>query len=227
MIRRIIFTILCVLQFVSGYDLLSQTEKMDFYIVFLSAKPGRAEISKDSSMKLQEAHLANIGKLAAEDKIIVAGPFEGGGGLFFMKAGSKEQAQSWVDTDPAVQAGRFEILVSKIEVNTGSICKASEPYQMKSFTYILFEPEPVKRESEKSKSDDLFIQNVIDDLNKDYKCLLQIDMPRNMGRIAFYATDNIMKINEFLTEKYKPISQYNTFIIKKFYTAEGSFCEKK
>lgn len=61
---------------------------------------------------LMKGHMANIGKLADEGKIIAAGPFleknkENYRGMFIFNTKSKEEAEQWVKTDPAVQAGVF------------------------------------------------------------------------------------------------------------------------
>jgi uncharacterized protein YciI len=62
--------------------------------------------------ELMKGHMANIGKLANEGKIVVAGPFleknkENYRGMFIFNTKSKEEAEQWVKTDPAVQAGIF------------------------------------------------------------------------------------------------------------------------
>ncbi|GJM24481.1 MAG: hypothetical protein DHS20C16_08960 [Phycisphaerae bacterium] len=62
--------------------------------------------------ELQKAHLANIGRLADERKLVMAGPFGDGGdmrGLFFFDVKTMEEAQKLVDTDPAVKAGRLRV----------------------------------------------------------------------------------------------------------------------
>ena len=59
-----------------------------------------------------EGHMANIRRLAAEGKLILAGPFEGDvelRGLFLLQVGSLQEAQQLVDSDPAVKAGRFRV----------------------------------------------------------------------------------------------------------------------
>ena len=66
----------------------------------------------EETAKIQEAHLANIGRLAKEGKLILAGPFEGGGdlrGLFLFDVTTVEEARALADTDPAVQAGRLRV----------------------------------------------------------------------------------------------------------------------
>lgn len=62
--------------------------------------------------QLQKAHLANINRLAAMKKLVVAGPFGDDGqlrGIFVFKVASIDEARALTETDPAVQAGRLAI----------------------------------------------------------------------------------------------------------------------
>ncbi|WP_066434411.1 YciI family protein [Chryseobacterium sp. CCH4-E10] len=85
---------------------------MKSYVVVMLTT-GTAKIEDKAKMgELMKGHLANIGKLADEGKIVVAGPFleknkENYRGMFIFNTQSKEEAEQWVKTDPAVQAGVF------------------------------------------------------------------------------------------------------------------------
>jgi len=74
---------------------------------------GSAKIEDKAKMgELMKGHMTNIGKLANEGKIIVAGPFleknkENYRSMFIFNTKSKEEAESRVKTDPAVAAGVF------------------------------------------------------------------------------------------------------------------------
>ncbi len=82
-----------------------------YTIVMLTT--GTAKIEDKTQMSsLMKGHMENIGKLAKEGKIVVAGPFleknkENYRGMFIFNTKSKEEAEQWVKTDPAVQAGVF------------------------------------------------------------------------------------------------------------------------
>ena len=82
-----------------------------YTIVILTT--GTAKIEDKAKMgSLMKGHMENIGKLANEGKIVVAGPFleknkENYRGMFIFNTKSKEEAEQWVKTDPAVQAGIF------------------------------------------------------------------------------------------------------------------------
>lgn len=82
-----------------------------YTIVMLTTGSAKIE-DKAKTAELMKGHMANIGKLADEGKIIVAGPFleknkENFRGMFIFNTKSKEEAEQWVKTDPAVQAGVF------------------------------------------------------------------------------------------------------------------------
>ncbi|WP_160139524.1 YciI family protein [Chryseobacterium sp. c4a] len=85
---------------------------MKAYTIVMLAT-GTAKIEDKTEMSnLMKGHMANIGKLADEGKIIVAGPFleknkENYRGMFIFNTKSKEEAEQWVKTDPAVQAKVF------------------------------------------------------------------------------------------------------------------------
>lgn len=82
-----------------------------YTIVMLTT--GTAKIDDKAKMnELMKGHMGNIKKLADEGKIVVAGPFleknkENYRGMFIFNTKSQEEAEQWVKTDPAVQAGVF------------------------------------------------------------------------------------------------------------------------
>ena len=113
----------------------------EFTFVFLNKNPDAEKIAKEQSDKLMEGHMANINRLANEGKLLVAGPFEGGGGIFVFNSESREQVKEWLDSDPAVQANRWNVEILPFRPILGSICKAGEPYQMVTYHVVRFWPE--------------------------------------------------------------------------------------
>lgn len=64
------------------------------------------------TQKVQEGHMANIRRMAAAGKLVVAGPFSDDGelrGMFIFTTASLEEARALCDQDPAVQAGRLKV----------------------------------------------------------------------------------------------------------------------
>jgi uncharacterized protein YciI len=90
----------------------SQYAMTTYYVGFLSRGPKWTPEVTEETKKLQEAHLANISRLASTGKLVLAGPFMDGGslrGMFVFQVGSMEEAKALCDTDPAVQAGRLAV----------------------------------------------------------------------------------------------------------------------
>ncbi len=84
------------------------------YFAFLKRGPNRKEGDDKNPeiQELQKAHIANIQRLAAMKKLLVAGPFGDNGdlrGIFVFRVGSLEEAQSLCATDPMVKAGRLVV----------------------------------------------------------------------------------------------------------------------
>ncbi|WP_435522982.1 YciI family protein [Chryseobacterium indoltheticum] len=71
-----------------------------YTIVMLTTGSSKID-DKEKKAELMKGHMTNIGKLADEGKIIVAGPFleknkENYRGMFIFNTKSKEEAESWV-----------------------------------------------------------------------------------------------------------------------------------
>ena len=85
-------------------------EMTTYYVGFLyRGAKWTPEVTPETT-RLQEAHMANIGRMAAEGKLLVAGPFSDDGalrGMYVFKVATKEEAEALVRSDPAVQAGRL------------------------------------------------------------------------------------------------------------------------
>ena len=96
---------------------LAKSLKADEYgmkkYVFCLLKSGtNTTASKEESKKLFEGHMANIGKLAQEGKLVVAGPFMKNDrnyrGIFIFNVETIEEAKALVATDPAIKANLLE-----------------------------------------------------------------------------------------------------------------------
>lgn len=121
--------------YVSGPLLQAQTNQ-DLYFVFLNTNPDRPLISDDEKEKLQAGHMANIERLAQEGSLLAAGPFDGGGGIFVLHSEDLESAKALLESDPAIQANRFNTEVYPFHINGNDLCGAKEPYEMVTYQFV-------------------------------------------------------------------------------------------
>jgi uncharacterized protein YciI len=108
-------------------------------IVFLHHKPDKAELPKDQIDKIMEGHFANIKKMADEGKLLVAGPFEGGGGIFIFNSKSMEDVREWLKPDPGIQNNRWNVELQPYFPRTGIPRLVKEPIQMTVYNFIRFD----------------------------------------------------------------------------------------
>lgn len=90
-----------------------------YYMGFLTRGPAWTPEVTEATMKLQEAHMANIRRLAEDGRLLIAGPFSYDAsdedqslrGIFIFDTETRAEAEELARTDPAVKAGRLAIRV--------------------------------------------------------------------------------------------------------------------
>jgi uncharacterized protein len=85
---------------------------MKMYVLcILKTGPKDGEVKGDERKEIFAGHFANIGRLADEGKLAVAGPFgkndKSYRGLYIFNVATVEEAEKLVVLDPAVKAGVF------------------------------------------------------------------------------------------------------------------------
>lgn len=97
-------------------DVMKKTESIDrmmtAYLAFLVRGDKWTPEKTPQTAEIQKGHMANIQRLAAMKKLVVAGPFGDDGrlrGIFVFRVDSLEEARALTLTDPAVQAGRLAL----------------------------------------------------------------------------------------------------------------------
>jgi uncharacterized protein YciI len=133
-LKRLFF---CLLLLVSAYCGCAQQDAYTF--VFLTKNASADKISQVALDSLMKGHMANINRLAAAGKLIAAGPFEGGGGIFILKTASTDQAKEWLSTDPGVRARRWDVSLYPYKPLIGSVCAVKEPYEMVAYAFVRFD----------------------------------------------------------------------------------------
>lgn len=101
----------------SGYDaalaerLGADERGMRMYVLVILKTGPATGLSDEERTRLFEGHMANIGRLAEEGRLVVAGPLgpneQHYRGIFIFTVSTVEEAAALVATDPAVAAGVF------------------------------------------------------------------------------------------------------------------------
>lgn len=194
-----------------------------YTFVFLNPRTDKPELPKEDLDKLMQGHLANINRLAQEGKLIVAGPFEGGGGIFILNTTSIDEANAWLSTDPGIQANRWKLDLLSYQPRIGSVCSVKEPYEMVTYTFIRFR------------------SNLHKETVSDFSPLWQKheaymnELAQNGGVISEGAFGNQEGGILIMNSAVQPAVLENDpgvkggtllFEIKKLWVAKGAFCEK-
>jgi len=83
---------------------------MKHYVMALLKKGPNQNQSEEEVKRLQRAHMDNIGKLAEQRKLVVAGPFMDDTelrGIYIFDVETVAEAEELTKTDPAIKAGRL------------------------------------------------------------------------------------------------------------------------
>lgn len=107
-----------------------------YVLVFLHKKEQAPVLAAEELKKLMEGHMANMARLASEGKLLIAGPFEGGGGIFVFRAAPREEMEAWLATDPGIQAQRWNLEVVPYHPRSGGICPVGPTYTMTTYHFL-------------------------------------------------------------------------------------------
>lgn len=213
-------SLLLLLLLLTSQLMLAQEVKYTF--VFLNARTDKAELPKEELDELMRGHLANIQRLASEGKLLVAGPFDGGGGIFIFNSPSSDTVKQWLNTDPGIQANRWRLELFPYIPRVGSVCAVKEGAEMVTYTFIRYISTitkfNVQKAGETFKKHDDYLKKIV----KTGNVITEGIFPNRDGGIL------IMKgeVDKALIEG-DPSMADAVFSIefKTLWIAKGSFCE--
>jgi uncharacterized protein YciI len=218
------FLHLLFLLFLLGCSRPVYAQKSSSYIlVFLHSRPDKTELPKDQLDKIMEGHMANINKMAKENKLLAAGPFEGGGGIFIFNTTSKDDVTEWLKGDPGIQANRWKLEVLVYYPRLGNVCSVSEPYQMAMYSIVRFIPNIAKFNVQDAP--ELFDKHdrYVTELTKGGNTIAEGTFGDTEGGIWIVKDE----LNKEAVEKDPAVREGLLELdIKKLYIAKGAFCEK-
>lgn len=199
------------------------TQDPQFTFVFLNSRPDKAELPKEEVDKLMQGHLANIDRLAREGKLLVAGPFEGGGGIYIFSSTSSDTVRQWISTDPGIRANRWRIEMFPYVPRTGSVCVVDPDVEMVTYTFVRYISTitkfNVQKAGETFKKHDDYLKQIV----KTGNVVTEGIFPNRDGGILIMKGD----VERELIEADPSLSdEVFTVDIKKLWVGKGSFCEK-
>ncbi len=118
--------------------LAGQLQAQSFVLVFLHPREDKPELPKEQVDKLMQGHFANIQRLSSEGKLVVAGPFEEGGGIFIFRSTSFDEVREWLKPDPGIQANRWKIEMVPYKPRYGTPQGGHKPYDYVVYQFIRF-----------------------------------------------------------------------------------------
>jgi uncharacterized protein YciI len=194
-----------------------------FTFVFLNKRTDLQEMPKEQLDLIMEGHMANINRLAKEGKLLAAGPFDGGGGIFIFKSNSIDEVKTWLSTDPGVQAQRWNIEILPYKPRYGSVCPVGETYVMVGYHFVRYTPNLTKYNVQDAplsyKKHDDYLKGIIQTGN----VITEGVFGEQDGGIMILQGD----LKQDVIEKDPSVTE-GLFIaeIKKLWIAKGSFCER-
>ena len=199
-------------------------QEFDRVFVFLNVNTNKETLSEDSVKTLMDGHFNNMARLGTEGKLINAGPFEGGGGLFIMNSSSIDTVKQWLHTDPAVKANRWVIEMYPFTTTEGGSCVVRADYEMVSYQFVRYTPsnEIANYKSNANTEKQLTTKELISKLKEDDGLIMAGHFSSNEGGVLVLKDKkNIEMVQSSILANSGTIS----FKFKELWIAKGSFCE--
>jgi len=196
------------------------------YFVFLNPNADAAVLDEVHVQKILRDHLANMDSLHKAGILLASGPFEEKGGILVLMADSLMEAVRLLETDPAINAGRFIPEVFPIEIESGHICEVDTTYTMQSYQFLRLSPFPYDmKEVIKPKKLEAEHMEYVKSMPDSVKVLLQVSLGEEIGKIIIYDTGDRKKAESvYQGDPYVRYMKY-AYEISTLWIARESLCE--
>lgn len=195
-----------------------------YTLVFLHSNPEAEKKTKEEIDQIMKGHMANMGKLNKEGKLLAAGPFDGGGGIFIFKGTSQKDITEWISVDPGIQAKRWNIEMVSYEPRIGGICPVGEKYEMTNYTFIHFKPKVFKFNVQEAGETVLQHEQFVKKLATGGNVITYASFGAVDGGVLIMKGD--VQQEAILTDPAVTGALFEAEF-RKLYIAKGSFCEKE
>ena len=196
----------------------------NLYFVFLNTNPDREVLSDVKAEAIQAAHRTNIDKLARDGKLFAASSFEDGGGLFILHAESLDEAKSFLQSDPAIQANRLNTEVFPFQLAHGDMCGAKKPYKMVTYQMIRFTNNAKNSDQVHKVTHDTRI--FMAELNAKKKNIVAQGYFNNQADgIVILKTETANEATKIFRKHPSVKSGKMNYEVKTLWIAKGTFCE--
>lgn len=211
--------IICTVFLLALVGSISPGQSGPFTFVFLNNNPNKPEMPKPQVDSLMAGHMANIGRLASEGKLLIAGPFFDGGGIFVLSTASRDTAWEWLKTDPGVRANRWIIEILPYVPRIGSVCTVGEPYQMVGYGFVRYSR--TKNTDDNGSAEDQHLEYLRQVLPAD--SLVAEGLVGETGSILILRGE---PDEDLLRQEPAVLSGELNLSVRKIWIARGSFCER-
>ena len=123
---------------------------VQFQMAIMKKGPKWDTTKEQARNQILQQHLNNVLSLFASGKMVVAGPFADDtnlAGIFILRAASTAEARTWVDADPAVQAG---LMAPEIHPwwSEDIFKKANSPLKLNTFYFGFLKKGPNRKDGD-------------------------------------------------------------------------------
>lgn len=223
--------------FCLSFTLSAQYGNGRYTFVFLNTNPNKAEISKDAIDSLQNGHMNNINRLVKERKMIAAGPFYTGGGIFIFDT-DLEETQAILNSDPAIAANRYILEVFSADViphneSDRALCtlwdkNEADVEMATNYYFVRYMPNREDENIDAVKTN-RFTEELMRSISRKHgpgTIVGALNLNPNEGELVIYKSDHEGGMESEFADHALVKSGLMTYYHKQIYFPKGVFCEK-